>query len=177
MSEIPQDLYHEILDSLNAQKSENTILFNQRTIKNNGIDKRYAYSMGNANEDIIEYFMVSPNTPLTDIHSLNEFMNTLLPDIEPTIKENAETYYQKQKIPIFKTKQRLNIGKMIFKQTYHTPAIDSETNKEIKIPTHIKCIIELFPNNNYLYSGKYEWNQIKKLSNFEERSNIPWPLK
>ncbi|NOQ55783.1 MAG: hypothetical protein GQ477_03165 [Nanohaloarchaea archaeon] len=177
MSEIQQDLYHEILDSLITQKLENTILFDQITIKNNGTDKISAYSMQNANEDIIEYFMVSPNTPITDIDNLNKFMTTLLTDIEPTIKENAETYYKKPIIPILKNKQRLNIGKMIFKQTYHTPAIDYESNKKIKIPFNIKCILEIFPNNNYLDSGKYEWNQIKELFEFEKRTTIPWPLK
>ncbi|MCK5593955.1 MAG: hypothetical protein KAI18_01800, partial [Candidatus Aenigmarchaeota archaeon] len=133
MSEIQKDIYHQILDSLNALKSNDEINFKQTHIKNFGIDNRSAYSMGNAKEDIIEYFMVSPNTPITDIDNLNEFMNQLLPTIKSTIKENAETYYQKPLIPIFKTKQRLNIGKMIFDKEYNIQLIDIESNKELRL--------------------------------------------
>ena len=178
MSEIPQDLYHEILDSLNALKSENTIYFDQRTIKNFGIDNRSAYSMKNAKEDIIEYFMVSPNTPLTDINSLNEFMNNLLPNIQPTQKNKAEPYNSRRLLKsIFTEENKLEVGQMICEAKYYLFAKENETDNEIKIPFNIKCIIEIFPNKNYLYSGNYEWDTIKQLSNFEERSNIPWPLK
>ena len=176
MPEIRKDLYHQIIDSLKQNKnigfrideikhfSTNRIIFYHFKKDEEYEDKEY---------DIITNFKIYPKHPIYNITTLNGLIDNLLPELEPVEKKKAETYTFKQH---FRKKERLKVGRMVFESEYYIPLIEKESGQNKSFPFNICCIVEMFPERDYLISGNSKCSSIKHFYDLNMQSEIPWHL-
>ena len=60
---------------------------------------------------------------------------------------------------------------------YYKHLIEKESGQNISFPFNIRCIIEMFPERDYLISKNNKCSSIKHSYDLNMQSDIPWPLK
>jgi len=180
MPEVINDIYHEIINSLES----NNIVFNTFIRKGTPF-KPWIYDNSNPygsdkykDCDMLIYLEVSPTIPIYDIASLNKLTDCLLPWLNPIDKIKPEVIEVKRKLlgketTLLGKKRTIKPGRLVFKEEYEINMTEQESDKAITYPFSMCCIVDIQPDAKMFKKPVY----IRQEYDLDKLSTNPWPLK